>query len=313
MTQATLLGSNYDNLSCPVRYNKNMQLDVESLRTFLAVLDRGGMTKAAQHLGLSQSAVSVKIKRLEEKVGRTLLIRDGHTLRPSRDGRDLLDDARLIVSTHDRAVSRLRTTDLGGTVRLGHNEEISPERVAGVLGRFRRANPSVTVEFHFGATQTMVDAIDAGEFDVAVIQVRDDELRDDDVILWSDRLHWVASAESQHDEGPVPLITFGDCCFYRTISEPMLDEAGIEYTVGMSVATSVGVRAAVAAGLGVGILAARYIGDDVVEWDRGTKAGALPVVHQIARTVPGELPEVAAELRSALVNELQEQPVVRAS
>lgn len=306
MTQATLLRTKHDYVSWFERYNRAMQLDVESLRTFLAVLDRGGMTKAGQHLGLSQSAVSVKIKRLEERVGRTLLIRDGHTLRPSRDGRDLLDDARTIVATHDQAVARLRTTDLGGSVRLGHNEEIPPERVAGVLGRFRRCHPATTVEFHVGPTESLAEAIDAGEFDVVVIQVRDDELRDDDVILWTDQLHWVTSAECPYTEGELPLVTFGECCFYRTISEPLLDAAGVDYSVGMSVATSVGVRAAVAAGLGVGILGARYMGDDVVEWSRGPEVGKLPAVHQIARTVPGELPEVACELRSALLSELQE-------
>ena len=85
-----------------------MQLDIESIRTFLAVLDHGGMTRAAEHLELSQSAVSWKIKRLEAKVGRPLLVRDGHTIRPSFEGRNLIDDARLMVELHDRAVSRLR-------------------------------------------------------------------------------------------------------------------------------------------------------------------------------------------------------------
>lgn len=306
MTQATLLRLNNDRLSWLIHYNRAMQLDVESLRTFLAVLDHGGMTKAAHHLGLSQSAVSWKIKRLEQKVGRTLLIRDGHSLRPSRDGRDLLDDARTIVGTHDQAVARLRTTNLGGSVRLGHNAEVPPEQVADVLGRFRRCHPGVTVEFRIGRTEVLSEAIDAGEFDVVVIQVTDDELREDDVVLWTDQLQWVTSADFAFTDCTVPLVTFGDDCFYRALSEPLLGAIGVDYTVGISVATSAGVRASVAAGLGVGILSDRYVGDDVVEWSRANEMGALPRVHQIARTVPGELPEVAEQLRSALRTELQE-------
>ena len=70
-----------------------MQLDIESLRVYLTVLDAGGMTRAAERLHMGQSAVSRKVSRLEERVGQSLLIRDGHTLRPTRAGRALLPDA----------------------------------------------------------------------------------------------------------------------------------------------------------------------------------------------------------------------------
>ena len=96
-----------------------VQLDVESLRTLIAVLDWGSMTRAAQQLGMSQSAVSWKIKRLEQRVGRPLLIRDGHDLRPTRDGSALLDDARSIVEIHDRAVQRLSSPEFTGRIRVG--------------------------------------------------------------------------------------------------------------------------------------------------------------------------------------------------
>ena len=115
-----------------------MQLDVESLRTFLAVLDQGSMTNAARRLQLSQSAVSWKMKRLEDRVGRPLLIRDGRNLRPTRDGRLLIDEARIIVEAHDRAVARLRSPELSGRVRLGTNEEIAAARLVGIVGRFNR-------------------------------------------------------------------------------------------------------------------------------------------------------------------------------
>ena len=96
-----------------------MQLDTESLRTFATVLDTGGMTSAAQQLNLSQSAVSWKIKRLEERVGRDLLVRDGRSLRPSRDGQELLVYARAIIDLHDEAVARLSSSELTGRLRLG--------------------------------------------------------------------------------------------------------------------------------------------------------------------------------------------------
>ena len=285
---------------------QGVQLDVESLRTLVTVLDQGGMTRAADRLGLSQSSVSWKIKRLEQKVGKPLLIRDGHTLRPTRDGRDLIEDARTIITLHDRAVARLRSSELTGLVRVGANEEIGAERVADVLGRFRRDHPAAMVEFRLGPTERLIDEVDAGGIDVAVIQITGDDIRPSDELLWSEQLRFVSSPTERFEVGRVPLVTFGEHCFYRGLSEPLLDVAEIDYSVALSVATTSGVRAAVAAGLGVGVLGCNHLGPDVVEWTRAAELGTLPCVHQVARTVPGEQRDVAAELAATLVAELRD-------
>ena len=283
-----------------------VQLDVESLRALLAVLDHGGMTRAAGQLHLTQSAVSWKVKRLEERVGRPLLIREGHAIRPTRDGRALIDDARRLVDIHDRAVARLRSSELTGTVKVGSNEEVDAERMASLLGRFRLAHPQASIEFIIDHTEHLAKKIDAGEIDVAVIQVDDHDLRRDDVVLWTDVLRWVSSCEATYDEGVVPLVTFGEHCFYRSLSEPLLIAHGIDFTIAFSAASTGGVRAAVEAGLGVGVLSSRHLGGDVVEWKRGRAVPPLPRIHQIARTVPGERPAVAAALIDAIADELRE-------
>ncbi len=278
-----------------------LTLDVESLRTFLAVLDHGGMTNAARRLGMSQSAVSWKIKRFEARIGRPLLIRDGHEFRPTRDGRMLLDDARSIVDLHDRAACRLATSGLTGSVQLGSNEEVDPAAMAEVLGGFRSRHPGAEVEFLVAHTEHLEAAIDAGDLDIALLQVLDDDLRPDDTILWSDRLCWLTSAERPHTDQPVPLVTFGEHCFYRRVSEPLLDDADVNHRVVFSASSISGVRAAIGAGLGVGVLARRHVGDDVVPWESPVALGELPIIHQIARTVPGEPADMARMLVDALV------------
>lgn len=283
-----------------------LSLDVESLRTLIAVLDHGGMTPAARQLGLSQSAVSWKIKRFESRVGSPLLIRDGHDLRPTREGRMLLDDAREIVALHDRAAARLSTSGLVGTVRLGSNEEVDPTVMAGLIGEFRARHPGAEVEFRIDHTERLRDAVDTGELDVALLQVLDDDVRDDDTILWSDRLAWLTSVERAHATEPVPLVTFGEHCFYRAVSEPKLDAAGLDHRVVFSASSISGVRAAIDAGLGVGVLAARHAGDRLVPWVPDAEVDELPVIHQIARTVPGETPQTAALLIDALATTISE-------
>ncbi len=278
----------------------HLQLDVESLRTLLAVLDHGGMTRAADHLDMTQSAVSWKIKRLEERVGRPLLIRDGHALRPTRDGRELIDDARALVEIHDRAAARLLSSELTGTVRLGSNGEVNPAVMASLLGRFKRGHPGSTIEFIIDFSENLMERVDRADLDVAVLQVDDSRLRPTDRVLWSDRLCWVASCEPIEFGDPLPLITFGEHCFYRSLSEPDLVSAGIDSTVAFSASTIAGVQAAITAGLGVGVLGSSYVGGDIVPWEGAADLPELPMVHQVARTVPGEPAAVA----TALIDEI---------
>ena len=284
-----------------------MQLDIESLRTFATVIDLGGMTRAAEALDVSQSAVSWKIKRLEEKVGRDLLIREGRTLRASRDGRELLDYARSIVSTHDEAVSRLESSELTGTVKLGTTEEVSAARMCDVLERFNRIHPAAKIEFVVESSPALDDMLNKGMLDVAVLQVLPNDQRPTDTVLWRDELIWMCSPEWTYEAGDVPLITFGDRGFYRPLAEGLLNQAGIDSWVSFSGPSIASVIGAAEAGLGVVVLAASSFESDLISWPRATQLAELPMSFQIARSSPGESSRIATELIADIVSELGEE------
>ena len=287
----------------------SLQLDVESLRTLIAVLDRGGMTRAAQHLGVSQSAVSWKIKRLEQRVGHPLLIRDGHDLRPTREGRVVLDDAYDVVEHHDRIVHRLESPEFTGTIKVGSNEEVGAVRMAGILGRFKRLYPEARIEFVVDQSRRLSPLLERGRIDVAVLQVTEEEVRPDDVVLWTEELRWATHRDMPYNEGEVPLVTYGTTGFYRPVSEPILERHGIHYRYTVTAPTSVNVRAAVEAGLGVAVLGERFITGDVVEWGRAADLDPLPVSCQVVRTVPGEPSSVAGALIAAITGEFRDLPL----
>ncbi len=284
-----------------------MQLDVESLRTFVTVLDLGGMTKAAEALNVSQSAVSWKIKRLEEKVGRDLLIREGRNLRTSRDGRELLGYARTIVGTHDEAVSRLESSELTGTVKLGTTEEISAARMCDVLARFNRIHSAAEIEFVVDVSHRLDEMLNDGELDVAVLQVLPDECRKTDTILWLDKLMWVCAPDWTYETGRVPLITFGDRGFYRSLAEEVLHAAGIKTSIAFSGPSISSVLGAAEAGLGVAVLAESSVDGELIRWPRAAVLPELPTSYHIARSSPGETSRVAAELIADIVSELGEE------
>lgn len=286
---------------------EKMQLDVESLRTFITVLDLGGMTKAAEALGVSQSAVSWKIKRLEEKVGRDLLIREGRSLRTSRDGRELLAYARTIVGTHDEAVARLESSELTGKVKLGTTEEISAARMCDVLARFNRIHSAVEVEFVVDVSHRLDEMLNDGELDVAVLQILPDECRHSDTILWRDRLIWVSAPDWTYDTGTVPLISFGDRGFYRRLAQDVLHNAGIKTTIAFSGPSISSVLGAAEAGLGVAVLAESSFVGELVRWPRADGLPELPVSYHVARSSRGESSRVATELIADIVSELGDE------
>lgn len=281
-----------------------MQLDIESLRVLLTVLDAGGMTKAAERLHMGQSAVSRKVQRLEDRAGQPLLIRDGHDLRPTRAGRALLPDARAMVELHDQAAARLLCSDLSGEISLSCNGEIDMVQVAGVLGAFRRRHPGASVQFAVDHSGQLADWVDDGEVDVAIFQVTDELVRPTDIKLWTEDLVFVTSVSEPFDDQLVPFLDFGACCYYNEFTHDILKAAGIAFKTVFSAATSADVRAAVEAGIGVAVMSSRYLGGDVVEWKPSVKVATLPTINQIIRTVPGDQPEAVAALVETIRDEL---------
>src|SRR5215207_6074730 len=116
-------------------------LDPDLLRCFLAVTDNGGFTAAGERIGLSQSAVSLKVKRLEEQLDRRLFARTSRSLALTEDGELLQGFARRLLAMNEEAVRRLTAPPLEGRLRLGVAEYFVPQHLADLLAGFRRAHP----------------------------------------------------------------------------------------------------------------------------------------------------------------------------
>ena len=120
-------------------------LDIDQLRTFMAIADTGSFTRAADVVFKTQSAVSMKMKRLEERIGKPLFERDGRASRLTEDGERLLDYARRIVKLNMEAVSAFATAELTGRVRLGVPDDYADRYLPEILARFSRSNPRAEV------------------------------------------------------------------------------------------------------------------------------------------------------------------------
>jgi DNA-binding transcriptional LysR family regulator len=122
-----------------------IRLDIESLRTFKAVLEHGGVTRAAKSLNLTQSAVSHKLARLEERIGRPILVKNENGFTTTSDGQGLLQYAERLISLHDEAAEHFRSSELAGKIHLGATEDATSKKLSTVLGRFGRVHVNVSL------------------------------------------------------------------------------------------------------------------------------------------------------------------------
>ncbi len=259
-----------------------VRLDVESLRAFRAVVDCGSVTQAASQLNLTQSAVSWKMKRLEERLGSPLFVRDGRELALTELGAELLVHAEQIVTAHDDAVDSLQRSQLEGTVHLGINDELEADVVASLLARFRRRHPMVRLRVRMGLSGPIAQLVRGGDLDLALIQVIDPEPRDR--VLWTESIQWIASPTfSPGVDDALPLVTFGPNSNYRDLMLDALRSGDIDHYVAFESESSAGVRSAVAAGFGVALINERGVTDECPTWEIPGLDFAMPTASFVVR------------------------------
>jgi Transcriptional regulator len=260
------------------------RLEIDALRALAAIHRHGGITKAAAALGLSQSAVSHKIRRLEVSLDCELLSRKPGAPMFTAAGQDLLDYARRILALHDEAVLSLSKTPLAGRLQLGFTEDTACSDLARILGRFRRLHPNVSVRTKVRVSLVLRAMLERGELDAAIIQVFVHEVRPTDVVLYREGLHWVKHPDLALPPGdPIPFLSFDDDCFYRQWAFDIGRDEAILETV-FECSSAAGIVSAVLAGMGVALLSDRHVnGEMQVLSDRLPPPPSLAYVVRRAR------------------------------
>ncbi len=261
------------------------RLDIDALRALRAVRQHGGVTRAAEMLGLTQSAVSHKIKRLETSLDCELLNRRPGAPMFTAAGEELLEYGGRILGLHDEALMSLTKTDLTGRIMLGMTEDTTCSDLARILGRFRRLHPNVAVRMRVRMSLVLRAMLDRGELDAAIIQVFAHEVRPTDIVLLREGLHWVKSAElALPQTGALPFLSFDDECFYRRWALDIGQDVGDLLETVFECSSASGIVAAVDAGLGVALLSDRHLRPTMqILQDRLPKPPGLAYVIRRAR------------------------------
>jgi DNA-binding transcriptional LysR family regulator len=229
-------------------------LDIDLLRSFVSVVDAGGFTRAGERVHRTQSTVSQQIRRLEDSVGRPLLVRNGKQATPTEEGERLLTYARRILALAQEARDVVARPVVDGVVRLGLPEDFAAYRLAELLSDYVRSRPTLRLDVRSGLSATLRAALERGELDVALLKRNSGS--GPCIAAWPERLQWVTSRKHPVDlaRDPVPLAVAEQGCLYRDRLIHALEAAGRTWHIAYTSPNLTGIQAAVAVGLGIAIL-----------------------------------------------------------
>ena len=240
-------------------------LDVDAVKAFVAIADLQSFTRAAEALGVTQGAVSVKLKRLEDRVGHKLIERTPRRVRLSAQGAVFLNSARDFLIAHDRAVAGL--TSVRRRLALGIATHVGGREVPSLLARLNAHDPALTIERRLADSRDLLDAFDRGESDAAIIR-REDDRRDGEV-LTPEHFGWFAVPGFDCRPGePLRLASSSPSCSVRNIANRALDAAGIPWVEVFLGCGSFAVADAVAAGLATAVFPHRLAPPGTIEVSR---------------------------------------------
>lgn len=232
---------------------KNLPTDL--LRAFVTVVELGGFTPAAEWLGRSQPAVSLQIKRLEQLVGQTLLIRSGQQLEQSHAGQLLFRYARQILALNDEAVAQFTKTSVSGKIHFGIPSEFATTLLPKIVGRFAQAYPNVTLEVTCALSKHLLSEVERRRYDL-ILALHDDPAMAGHNLVKEDELVWVTGSDHDaHLQSPLPLIAAPEGCIYRKRGIERLKESQRDWRIVYTIPDLTGIQAAIQEGLGVTVLA----------------------------------------------------------
>ena len=245
-------------------------LDLDAVQAFVLVADLASFTRAAEAAGTTQSAISLKLQKLERRLGRRLVERTPRLVRLSDDGAAFLDRARDLLAAHERA---LRDDSAPRRLSIGVSEHAAGPELAPLIGRIGAYDPALRLDVRIGFSRPLLDAFDAGSVDVVL--VRREAGRRDGEKLMQDRFGWFAAPGFRAGE-PLRLATLAPPCGVHALSTRLLDAAKIKWTEAFVGGGIAAVAAAVTAGLGVAPLAARRAPAGSVDNGESARLPKLP-------------------------------------
>lgn len=249
-----------------------INLPTNLIRSFVAIVDTGSMLNASNQVFVTQSALSLQIKRLEELVQQTLFIREGRRLQLSDAGEVLLEYARKLLALHDEAVIAVGSGGFVGPIRVGTVQDFADTILSGLLAQFASLHPDAQIYAKVAGTAELQDLLDKDQLDILIGYAA----ADDPAALRISPMAWYGDSGLVKHE-VIPLAVLEKPCRFREAAIASLEAAGRPYRIAVETPNLSSLRAAVEAQLGITCRTGTFLDENsaLVEAD-------LPKLPQVA-------------------------------
>ncbi|MES2906698.1 MAG: LysR substrate-binding domain-containing protein [Pseudomonadota bacterium] len=229
----------------------NSLLDIEQLRTLVAIAETGNFTRAADEVSKTQSAVSMQMKRLEDTVGRPLFLKDGRQSKLTEAGHELVNYGRRILQLNSEAMSHFHGPQIDGAVRLGTPDDYAERFLPAILARFARTQPRVEVTVNCKSTPLLLESLNNHDMDLAIVTKTKPMPRMR--VFRRERLFWVVAQHSNiWQENVIPLAMGQRECEFRQTACAALDAVKRPFRMAYSSWDFSAICAVILAGLAIG-------------------------------------------------------------
>jgi DNA-binding transcriptional LysR family regulator len=253
-------------------------LDLDAVKAFVLTAELRSFTRAANALDSTQSAISLKLRRLEDQLGRRLLERTPRQVRLSAEGAAFMEAARELVGAHERAVASFEAKQRRLVIGISH--QLVGSELPSLLRWMNEHDPNLVIELRVAGSNEVLKAYEDNVLDAALV-LQPQDRRHNGEVLFAESFAWIAAAHWKPRAGqPLPLSTQGETCSIRAAAVRALDGAGIPWTevfIGKGAAI---VGAAAAVGLAVAVLAKRAAPPGTIDIGETLSLPPLPT-HEV--------------------------------
>ncbi|WP_206957234.1 LysR substrate-binding domain-containing protein [Trinickia acidisoli] len=273
-------------------------LDMDALRTLLASQQLGGLHRAAERVGRSQSAVSQQMRKLEGQVGQSLFRRQGKGLALTETGELVLSYARRILDLNDEVVLAIQGAAVAGAVRFGLPGDFAETWLPAALGHFKRTHPGVHVEIAVEKNGVLLERLDRDELDLVLVMGYGS--RQDAEPIAKLQMAWIGAPGGDpvlRRDTPLDLALYNQPCFFRRAGIEALESANISWRLAYTTASLQSLWAGVAAGLGVTVRTMSGVPSSLRLLDSNDGLPPLPAVELCLHSSARRMSPALAELK----------------
>lgn len=244
-----------------------ISLDLDLLRTFVAIAETGNFSSAAKAVLRTPSAVSMQVKKMEDAVGHPLFIRDSRTVTLTEEGAIVLAHARRMLALDLDFMAEFHPNDVQGEVRLGIHDDVAERFLPDILRRLDRTHPGVVVNAVVTESENMIAQLAKGKLDLALVARLDSQVKErPGEVMMRERLVWAGCVGGiAHEMDPIPVTVWDKSCPWRIAGLEGLKAQGRPYRIALESGHLSGQIAAVKADLAVAPVPRTALNDDMID------------------------------------------------